>query len=112
MALCPKIFLVVCPNCVPNCMLLSSNPQSFHISAALYRRVCVCVSVCVYPSKRIHVAVSGPIGTKFGTHNMQIHLEKVVGKIKICPVSRRENLVGFRGSEIENVGNLPNGWTD
>ena len=60
--------------------------------------------LCVYPSKRIHVAVCGPIGTKFGTH-MQIHLEKVVGKIKICPVSRR-------GSEIENVGNLPNVWTD
>ena len=35
MALCPKIFLVVYPNCVPNLMLLSSNPQSFHISAAL-----------------------------------------------------------------------------
>ena len=47
----------------------------------LYRRVCV----GVYPSKRIHVAISGPIGTKFGTH-MQIHLEKVVGKLKICPV--------------------------
>ena len=66
--------------------------------------------VCVYPSKRIHVAVCGLIGTKFGTH-MQIHLEKVVGKIKICPVSRRGNLVFFRGSEIENVGNLPNGST-
>ena len=48
-------------------------------------RVCVraCVRAC--PSKHMHVAVSGPIGTKFGTH-MQIHLEKVVGKIKICPV--------------------------
>ena len=56
--------------------------------------VCVCVCVCVYPSKRIHVVVCGPIGTKFGTH-MQIHLEKVVGKIKICPVSRRGNLGGF-----------------
>ena len=74
--------------------------------------VCVwCVCVCVYPSKRIHVAVCGPIETKFGTH-MQIHLEKVVGKIKICPVSLRGNLGGFGGSEIENVGYLPNGWTD
>ena len=45
-------------------------------------------AVCVYPSKRIHVAVCGPIGTEFGTH-MRIHLEKVVGKIKICPVSPR-----------------------
>ena len=44
--------------------------------------------VCVYPSKRIHVAICGPIRTKFGTH-MQTHLEKEVGKIKICPVSRR-----------------------
>ena len=39
MALCPKIFLVVCPNCVPNFMLLSSKPQSFHISAALQRDI-------------------------------------------------------------------------
>ena len=70
--------------------------------------------LCVYPSKRIHVAVCGPMGTKFGTR-MQIHLEKVVGKIKICPVSCRGEFGGgggFRGSEIENVGNLPNGWTD
>ena len=60
--------------------------------------MCVCVFLCVYPSKRIHVAVCGPIGTKFGTH-MQIHLEKVVGKIKISPVSRRVNLGGFRGQK-------------
>ena len=39
--------------------------------------------LCVYPSKRIHVAICGPIGTKFGTH-MQIHLEKVVGKNLPC----------------------------
>ncbi len=65
-------------------------------------RACARVRVCVYPSKRIHVAVCGPIGTKFGTH-MQIHLEKVVGKIKICPGSHRGNLGGFRRSEIENV---------
>ena len=38
----------------------------------------------MYPSKHIYVAVCGPIGTKFGTH-MQIHLEKVVGKIKFAP---------------------------
>ena len=44
----------------------------------LYRRVCVCLSVCVYPSGRIHVAACGPIGTKFGTR-MQIHLEMVMG---------------------------------
>ena len=50
----------------------------------------------VYPSKRIHVAVCGPIGTKFGTH-MQIHLEKVEGKIKICPVSLRGEFGWFLG---------------
>ena len=60
------------------------NPASLY----LYRRV------CVYPSKRIHVAVCGPIGTKFGTH-MPIHLEKVVGKIKICLVSCRGEFGGF-----------------
>ena len=63
----------------------------------------MCVCVCVYPSKHIHVAVCGPIGTKFGTH-MQIHLEKVEGKIKICPVSPRGNLGGFRGPEIQTSG--------
>ena len=48
----------------------------------LYRRVCVCV--CILPSVYTSPSVvrSEP---KFGTH-MQIHLEKVVGKIKICPV--------------------------
>ena len=51
--------------------------------------VCVCVSFPAYTRRRF-----GPIGTKFGTH-MQIHLEKVVGKIKICPVSRRGEFGGF-----------------
>ena len=37
---------------------------------------------------------------------MQIHLEKLVGKI------HGANVVVLGGSEIENVGNLPNGWTD
>ena len=56
----------------------------------LYRRVCVCLSVClsvclcVYPSGRIHVAACGPIATKFGTR-MEIHLEMVMGEIKITP---------------------------
>ena len=39
-------------------------------------RLCACI-VRVYPSKRIHVAACGPIGTTFGTL-MQIHLERVV----------------------------------
>ena len=43
-------------------------------------RVRVCVSFQALYTSRL-----GPIGTKFGTH-MQIHLEKVVGKISICPV--------------------------
>ena len=46
--------------------------------------VCVCVCVCVYPSDGIHVAACGPIGTKFGTR-MEIHLEMVMGEIKITP---------------------------
>ncbi len=56
--------------------------------------VYACVPVCLYPSKRIDLLVAvycGPIETKFGTH-MQIHLEKVVSKIKICPVSPRGDL--------------------
>ena len=67
----------------------------------------MCVYVCVYPSKRIHVAISGPIGIKFGTH-IQIHLEKVVGKIKICPVRPRGHMGGFRGSEIDKWGKSAN----
>ena len=42
------------------------------------------VCLCVYPSGRIHVAACGPIATKFGTR-MEIHLEMVMGKIKITP---------------------------
>ena len=60
---------------------------------ARYVCVCVCVRACAcvsaYPSKRIHVAVCGPIGTKFGTH-MQIHLENVVGKKKFPRVTQGE----------------------
>ena len=44
----------------------------------------MCVCVCVYPSDGIHVAACGPIGTKFGTR-MEIHLEMVMGEIKITP---------------------------
>ena len=42
----------------------------------------MCLSV--YPSGRIHVTACGPIGTKFGTR-MEIHLEMVMGEIKITP---------------------------
>ena len=58
----------------------------------------------MYPSKHLHIAVCGPIGTQFGTH-MQIHLEKVVGKIKkfaLCHPGG--NLGGFRGPEIQKSG--------
>ena len=51
----------------------------------VYVRACVRACVRVYPSKRIHVAACGPLGTKFGTH-MQIHFQMVVGKMKINPV--------------------------
>ena len=53
-----------------------------------------------------------PVSLRIKSASVNGVLEKVVGKIKICPVSRRGNLGGLRGSEIENVGNLPNGWTD
>ena len=56
--------------------------------------------MCVYPSKRIHVTVCGPIGTKFGTH-MQIHLEKVVGKIKKLPRVTQREFGGFRGQKLK-----------
>ena len=44
--------------------------------------MCLSVCLCVYPSGRIHVAACGPIATKFGTR-MEIHLEMVMGEIKI-----------------------------
>ena len=102
------ILAIVCLNlrCVSECMYVS---MCIDVYLYLYRRVCVCL--CVYPSKHIYVAVCGPIGTKFGTH-MQIHLEKVVGKIKNCPVWYRGHMGGFRGQKLKNGGNLPNGWTD
>ena len=59
--------------------------DDLHVVAFISIYIYIGECVCVYPSKRIHVAISGPIGTKFGAH-MQIHLEKVVGKIKNCPV--------------------------
>ena len=66
--------------------------------------------LCVYPSKRIHVAICGPIGTKFGTH-MQIHLERVVGK-KICPCDLGGTWGVLGGQKFKNLKKLPNGWTD
>ena len=68
--------------------------------------------VCILPSIIfIHVAVCGPIGTKFGKH-MQIHLEKVVGKIKICHVSPREEFGGVLGGQKSKIlEKLPKGWT-
>ena len=53
----------------------------------------MCVSFQAYTRRRLWSDRD-----KFGTH-MQIHLEKVVGKIKICPVSRRGNLGGVLGGQ-------------
>ena len=92
--LCTLFYIQCCQSVIRKLVYGFMCRLDSSVNLYLYRRMCVCV--CVYPSKRIHVAVCGPIGTKFGTH-MQIHLEKVVGKIKICPVSRRGNLGGFRG---------------
>ena len=57
----------------------------------------------VYPSGRIHVAACGPIGTKFGTH-MEIHLEMVMGEIKItpCDLGGIWGVLGFIKSKIWN----------
>ena len=64
--------------------------------------MCLCVCVCVYPSDGIHVAACGPIGTKFGTR-MEIHLEMVMGEIKITPCDLGGHLGGFRGQKITNL---------
>ena len=56
----------------------------------------------VYPSGRIHVAACGPIGTKFGTR-MEIHLEMVMGEIKITPCDLGGHLGDFRGQKITNL---------
>ena len=62
--------------------------------------MCVCVCILIL-SKRIHIAVCGPIWTKFGTH-MQIHLEREVGeKNSPCDLGA---LGGFKGSEIDKCG--------
>ena len=65
--------------------------------------MCVCLSVClcVYPSGRIHVAACGPIATKFGTR-MEIHLEMVMGEIKITRVTLGE-FGCIRGQKITNL---------
>ena len=62
----------------------------------------MCVCVCVYPSDGIHVAACGPIGTKFGTR-MEIHLEMVMGEIKITPCDLGGIWGGFRGQKITNL---------
>ena len=71
----------------------------------------MCVCLCVYPSGRIHVAACGPIGTKFCTR-MQIHIEMVMGEIKITPCDLGGIWGGFRGQKIKNLEELPNGWTN
>ena len=63
----------------------------------------VCVCVCVCPSGRIHVAACGPIGTKFGTR-VQIHLEMVVGSIKL-PLSDLGGMWGVLGGHKCKIWN-------
>ena len=75
-----------------------SEGNNCHSDFYLYRRVCV----SVYPSGRIHVAACGPIGTKFGTR-MEIHLEMVMGEIKITPCDLGGIWGGFRGQKITNL---------
>ena len=68
------------------------------------RRACVC------PSKLIHKAAYGPIGTKLDTQ-IPINLERVVGKIKISPVRPRGILGVLEGKKFKNLKKVPNGWT-
>ena len=60
------------------------------------------VCLCVYPSGRIHVAACGPIATKFGTR-MEIHLEMVMGEIKITPCDLGR-IWGVLGAENQKSG--------
>ena len=69
--------------------------------------MCVSVSVSFQAYTR-RLAISGPIRTKFGTH-MQIHLEKVVGKIKKLPCDLGGTWGVLGGQKLTNVGNLPIG---
>ena len=49
-------------------------------------------------------AVCGPIGAKFGTH-MQIHLEKVVGKLKfaLCDLGGTWGVLGVRNCKMGEI---------
>ena len=70
------------------------------------------MSVCsVVLSKRIHVAVCGPIRTTFGTH-MQIHIERVMCGKKNSPCNLGGTWGVLRHKKLINVGKLPNRWTD
>ena len=62
----------------------STRPWNGQPPSIYYRRVCESVCVCILLGVCIHVAACGPIGTKLGTR-MEIHLEMVMGEIKITP---------------------------
>ena len=59
----------------------------------IYIGKCMCVRVCILPSVYMSPSVvrSGP---NLAHTCMQIHLEKVVGKIKICHLSCRGEFGG------------------
>ena len=95
--------------CVYVCVRVCACARVRVVCVCAHMRLCPCV-VRVYPSKRIHVAACGPIGTKFDTL-MQIHLERVVTqrKIAMCDLG---GIFGGGGLGVKHLENLPNGWTD
>ena len=84
--------------------IIAATPDDGKSQRKRRRRIGECVSVClcVYPSGHIHVAACGPIGTKSGTR-MEIHLEMVMGEIKITLCDHGGHLGGFRGQKITNL---------
>ena len=68
----------------------------------LYRRVCVCLCVCVCILPTVYTSEGYQIWTTFGTR-MEIHLEMVMGEIKITPCDLGGIWGGFRGQKITNL---------
>ena len=93
MCVCVRVCVCVCV-CVRACVRAGGRAGV---------RACVCVSFQAYTRRRLW-SDRDQIG-----HTHADSPRKGSGKIQICPVSPRGNLGGFGRSEIENVGNLPNG---
>ena len=71
MALCPKIFLVVCPNCVPNFMLLSPNPQFDQNSSH------ICCTISLSRNKIIWIFKRESIKKQFVVVDLYTHYKRI-----------------------------------